>query len=175
MIQMERLAAIALLLGGCAGGVQNVEDNPLFAAAWTGPPPHVGVQVTGPGASADKQQRCAATVQKAGGVVDAAAPMQVLLTLDDKGNRLQVLSQRRGLVRDEARPAWTLDRLCKEALEEAAVALQAERPGGWSATTSTAPTLSPGPTSLPPHGPNDNPTGPAPLPAQSGGSAGPIQ
>src|SRR5690348_13325419 len=71
-------AAGLALATGCASSVPNVEDQPLFAAGWSGPPPHVAVQVTGTGGPTE-QQRCVDAVKGAGAVVDAAAPVQALV------------------------------------------------------------------------------------------------
>src|SRR5262245_33174365 len=84
-------------------------------AGWQGPPPRIALVVTGPEASEDKRERCARQLGRAGAVADPNAPVQSVLTLADGGNRLQVISRARGIVRDEARPGWATERLCDDA------------------------------------------------------------
>ena len=167
--------AVLLVAAGCAGGAQELADEPLFAAGWSGPPPHVMVQLAGPGASAQAQQRCVQAMGRAGAVVDAAAPVQARVTLDPRGNRLQVTSTRRGVVRDEPRPAWPVERLCDDALLAMASAIQQERPSA-AAPAAPPPPREPLPwTTTTARVPNDSPSGPAALPSQSGGGYnGPI-
>jgi hypothetical protein len=116
---MQRFTPM-LVFWACAGcvsaGARSTEERPLFAAGWSGPPPRVAVQLAGPDASADKQARCAQTLVQAGALVDGAAPTQAVVTLQPGANRLQVMTAQRGLVRDEPRPPWTIERLCTDAL-----------------------------------------------------------
>jgi hypothetical protein len=80
----------------------------------------VALTVQGAAAGPAEQQRCADAVRRAGAVVDANAPVQAIVTLEPSGARLQVVSPRRGLVRDEAKPAGSVERLCKDAAFAAA-------------------------------------------------------
>lgn len=172
---MWRFAAVFWFAAGCAGGASELATQPLFAAGWSGPPPHGAVQLDGPGASADARARCTQALGQAGAVVDAQAPVRARVTLDPRGNRLQVSSARRGLVRDEPRPAWSIERLCDDALLALASALRQEQPSAapapdapdgeppsWTTTTAAIP--------------NDSPGAPGALPSQSGGAYhGPIE
>jgi hypothetical protein len=169
-------AAGLALATGCASSVPNVEDQPLFAAGWSGPPPHVAVQVTGTGGPTE-QQRCVDAVKGAGAVVDAAAPVQALVTLEPGASRLQVTSTRRGLVRDEPRPLWTVERLCKDALLAMVRTIREESPGAGSARSSAAggPETGMSQQRLSAE-PGARPDGPPPLANTSGGTyRGPVQ
>jgi len=160
-----------MLAGGCASSVANVADQPLFAAGWSGPPPHVAVQVTGAGAGPTEQKRCVDAVTRAGAVVDAQAPVQALVTLEAGGSRLQVTSTRRGLVRDEPRPGWTVERLCNDALLALVGAIRAESPQAEAARAPVAP-MAPARLSTEP---STQPDGPPPMANTSGGIySGPI-
>jgi hypothetical protein len=143
-----------LVAGGCAtsGRAGSSEDQPLFAAGWRGPPPRVAVQLTGTDASPDKQARCAAELARAGAVVDeTGAAARAVLTLQPGGHRLQVTTQRRGLVRDEARPDGSVERLCNDALYALVVALRSEMPGVASGGAGAgAAGVTDGPSLLPP-------------------------
>lgn len=172
---MRRMAAVLLVAGGCASNVANVQDQPLFAAGWSGPPPHVSVQLAGAGAGADKQQRCLAAVGRAGAVVDARAGVQAVVTLEPAGNRLQIMSSRRGLVSDEPRPAWSVERLCDDALYALVSAIRGDDPSAERSVPTLPPMLR-RPLSAPASGSvTDQPEAPPPLPTASGGSyPGPI-
>jgi hypothetical protein len=119
---MKRGAAwlAGVIVGGCAGA-RVADERPL--AGWSGPPPRVTVQLAGSGADADGQRRCDEALARAGAVVDANASAQPVVTMDGRRNRLQVLTTRRGLVRNEERPAWPVERLCEDALAALAQAL----------------------------------------------------
>jgi hypothetical protein len=145
---MWRLGCAALLTiwaGGCAGSraVASSEDQPLFAAGWTGPAPHVNVTLSGPDASADKQARCRGELVRAGAIVDEGGAAWAQLNLAPGATRLQVTTRRRGVVRDEARADASVERLCNDALYALVVALRAEQP----ATTASVPA---GPSNVPP-------------------------
>jgi hypothetical protein len=125
---MRALSAFAVVLAACAGQVASVENQPLAAAGWSGPPPHVGLSLTGSGAAPADSERCIAAVTGAGAIVDGNAPVQALVTVEPAGNRLQITSLRRGLVRDEARPAWPVEHLCNDALFALVKVLRTETP-----------------------------------------------
>ncbi len=138
----------------------------IFVAACTGlgcaanaQGTRLALTVQGAAAGPAEQQRCADAVRRAGAVVDGNAAVQAIVTLEPSGARLQVLSPSRGLVRDEAKPAGTVERLCTEAAFAAA----------------TTPESSAAGLSGPPGG--DIPTPPRPVtPTTSGGGYnGPIQ
>jgi len=101
---MRRLALIGALAAGCAGSVAQVR---------------VAVELTGAGAGPGEQQRCLDTVRSAGAIVDAQAGMHALITVEPNGNRVQLLSNRRGLVHDALEPQAPVEQLCKEAVAEA--------------------------------------------------------
>ena len=92
--------AIAAGLGGCAA---------------TGRPTRLALTIQGAAAGAAEQQRCRDAASHAGAILDAEAPLKAYVTLEPAGGRLQVLSPSRGLVRDEARPAGTVEPLCRDA------------------------------------------------------------
>ncbi len=104
----------------------------------------VALELQGVGAGAAERQRCIDAAQRAGAIVDATAPVQAVITLEPGGDRLQVISATRGLVREESQPAGAVERLCHDAALAAAVAHQAPlaTPPAGSAT---APERSPSP------------------------------
>lgn len=171
---MRLFAAIWLGAAGCATAAA-LEDQPLFVAGWSGPPPHVAVQLAGAGAGPAEQQRCVARLARSGAVVDAAASVQARVTLDPAGNRLQVTSSRRGLVRDEPRPPWSVERLCNDALLAMVSALREESPRPSGPAVVDSPYESPSPTGNAPGANGPASTGPAASPSSSGGAYhGPI-
>lgn len=101
---MRRLALIGALAAGCAGSVAQVR---------------VAVELTGAGAGPTEQQRCLETVRSAGAILDAQAGMHALITVEPNGNRVQVMSNRRGLVHDALEPQAPVEQLCREAVAEA--------------------------------------------------------
>jgi len=121
---MRRFALLATLAAGCAGSVAHV---------------HVALELTGAGAGAAERQRCLAAVGQAGGIADAEAPLHALVTLEPNGNRVQLLSSRRGLVHDALEPQASVEALCKEAV--AAAASEARREPLPSPTEGTAPPM----------------------------------
>jgi uncharacterized protein (DUF849 family) len=139
---MRRFALAAALAVGCAASVAHV---------------HVAVELTGPGAAPPDLERCTAAVRQAGGVVDPQSGMHALVTLEPNANRVQVLSNRRGLVHDQLEPQASVEQLCRDALAAAATATRREPlpdTGGdqrahsieappTTATTSGAPTHGP--------------------------------
>jgi hypothetical protein len=137
----------------------------IFAALYAGAgcaanAQHARVALTlqGAAAGAAEQQRCLDAVRRAGAIVDANAPLKAIVTLDPSGARLQVLSPTRGLVRDEAKPAGTVEPLCQDAALAAAATPEAN-----PTTTYGGP-------------PGSEPLAPRPMPTTSGGSFnGPIQ
>jgi hypothetical protein len=169
---MRPVAAVWLCAAGCASA-SAIEDQPLFVAGWSGPPPHVAVQVEGPAAGPSLQRRCLDRLARSGAVVDASASVQARLTLDPSGNRLQVLSLRRGVVRDVPRPAWSVERLCNDALLAMVSAIREESPRRGGAPPPESPYEPASPTT---EGPAANgPATPAPAPTSSGGGYhGPI-
>ena len=108
---MRRFALAATLAVGCAGSVAHVR---------------LAVELTGPGAAAPEHERCTAAVRQAGGVVDPQCRMHALVTLEPNGNRVQVLSNRRGLVHDELEPQASVEQLCRDALAAATTATRRE-------------------------------------------------
>jgi hypothetical protein len=105
-----RFGAVLLLTAGCAT---------------SGAPARVALQLQGAAAGPAEQQRCVEAVTRAGAIVDAKAPLQALVTLEPTGSRLQIVSPSRGLVRDESRPAGTVEALCQDAAATAAATREA--------------------------------------------------
>jgi hypothetical protein len=79
----------------------------------------VALELTGAGVGPSEQQRCLEAVRQAGGVADAQAPLHALVTLEPNGNRVQLLSNRRGLVHDQLEPQASVEALCREAVAAA--------------------------------------------------------
>lgn len=102
-----RFVAVLVLAAGCAASARGVR---------------VAVSLTGQAAGPAEQQRCLVAAERAGAVVDANAPVQALITLDKDGSRLQVVTMRRGLVRDEKRGQASIESLCQDAVAAAAAA-----------------------------------------------------
>lgn len=128
---MRRFAWVAALALGCAGSVAHV---------------HVAVELTGAGAGPPELDRCVAAVRQAGGVVDQQAGMHALVTVEPNGNRVQVLSNRRGLVHDQLEPQASVEQLCRDALAAATTATRREplpETGGDERTHAAGPLASP--------------------------------
>jgi hypothetical protein len=53
-------------------------------------------------------------------MVDVNSPLRAELWLLDGGNRLRVISATRGVVVDQPRPGWGVERLCTDALQQLA-------------------------------------------------------
>ena len=136
-----RRFALAVLFAGCAGSVARV---------------HVAVELTGPAAAPPELERCFATIRQAGGVVDAQSGMHALITLEPNGNRVQVLSNRRGLVHDQLEPQASVEQLCRDALAAAATATRREplpEPSGDGRVQAMEPVAPPTSSGAPAHGP----------------------
>ena len=112
-----RFAALLLFAGGCAASQQQV---------------HVALQLQGAAAGPAERQRCLDAATRAGAIVDARAPVQAVVTLEPTGGRLQVVSMRRGLVRDESKPAGSVEALCVDAAVAASAARDSSPPADWS-------------------------------------------
>src|SRR4051812_2838408 len=102
-----RLAAVVLFAAGCAASQPQVR---------------VALQLQGASAGPAMRQRCVDAATRAGAVVDERAPVQAIVTLGPRGERLQVMSLTRGLVRDEAKPPGSVEALCQDAALAASVA-----------------------------------------------------
>jgi hypothetical protein len=110
---MRHLALIgALAVAGCAGS--------------TTAQVRVAVELTGAGAGPGEQQRCLASVRQAGAVVEPQSGLHALVTVEPNGNRVQLLSNRRGLVLDRLEPQAPVEQLCNEAVVAARRALERE-------------------------------------------------
>jgi hypothetical protein len=154
------------VLGGCATATRRSDAQVL--ASWSGPPPHVKLQLVGPAASDDNQRSCDQQVARAGAIVDGNAQVQAILLLQDGHNRMQVVSRNLGTVRDEE-VAGSADDLCGVALRAVVATIHDEsksrasvmpQPGSTPPGFSTrTPDMLPG---------NEGPTrsGPAPGPPQ---------
>ena len=105
------MALIGVLLSGCAGSVAHVR---------------VAVELTGAGAGPGVEQRCLDAVRSAGAVVDAQAGLHGLVTVEPNGNRVQLLSARRGLVHDQLEPQAPVEAMCKELVVAARHAAERE-------------------------------------------------
>ena len=125
-----RFAAVFVIAAGCAASQQQAR---------------VALQLQGAAAGPAEQKRCFDAVTRAGVIVDARAPVQAVVTLEPTGSRLQVLSLRRGLVRDESKPAGSVETLCQDAALSAAAMGNAPA-HDWSAA--------PGPAEQPPRNPS---------------------
>lgn len=140
---MRRLGIIAALVAaGCAGSVARV---------------HVAVELTGAGAGPAELDRCFAAVRQAGGVVDPQSGIKALVTVEPNGNRVQLLSLRRGLVDDRLEPQASVEQLCKDALAAATMATRREplpqTTGGEAHGSATGPIAAPTSSGAPATGP----------------------
>jgi hypothetical protein len=139
---MTRLLWLAPLLVACAA------EAPATRPGYAGQ--HLYVQVTGFAANEGKAQRCNDEVQRSGYVPDPMAPVHAVLILEGNTNRLQIVSQARGIVRNEDLPGWDMGRLCRTAIEGILPVLAQEPPPGSyaAAPPSSAPSvqLQPAPT-----------------------------
>ena len=110
---MGRFAWLATLAAaaGCAASVAHVR---------------LAVELTGAGANPAAKQRCLEAVRQAGGIADAQASMHALITVEPNGNRVQVLSDRRGLVHDQLDAQAPVEVLCSEAVAAATSATRRE-------------------------------------------------
>lgn len=122
-----RFWALLVLTAGCSATVRDVR---------------VALQLTGPAAGPAEQQRCLAAATRAGAVVDTNAPVQALVTLDQDGGRVQVVTLRRGLVRDDKRAPASVETLCQDAVAAAAAARE---PAALDAPTGAMPAAEPTP------------------------------
>ncbi len=116
------LLCMAALIG-CGEDNEEARRAPIN---WQGPAPHVLVQVGGPESSSDKSDDCVRTVLKLGGVFDPQAAIVMVLYLQDSQNHLRIISRTRGVVRDEPRPGWTMERLCTDGFYAAVAAASQE-------------------------------------------------
>jgi hypothetical protein len=114
---------------GCAHAPGPRAPEAVTQLQWSGPPPHVAVQLAGAGASGELQAQCDAAVTHSGAVSDGNATVQAIVTLDGGGSRVDLLSQRRGVVRSENRPALAIEHLCAQAAVAAASLLRDEQTG----------------------------------------------
>ena len=91
------------------------------------------ILMAGQAATPEKQARCNAVLQNAGWVLDPNSPVRAELWLMEGGNRLRVISARRGVVVDQPRPGgaaleggrlarhgWGVEHLCADALQNLA-------------------------------------------------------
>ena len=123
-----RLAAVLAFAAGCAA------SQPQLRLA---------LQLQGTAAGPAEQKRCLDAARRAGAIVDARAPVQAVVTLEPTGDRLQVMSLRRGLLRDESRPAGSVETLCHDAALAAATARDATPTADWSNTPTPQPPRAP--------------------------------
>jgi hypothetical protein len=109
----------------------------VFAAGCAASQPHarVALQLQGAAAGPAERQRCVDAATRAGAIIDAKAPVQAVVTLEPTGSRLQVMSMRRGLVRDESKPAGSVEALCQDAALVGATTADTSPSVDWSATT----------------------------------------
>ena len=127
---MRFIAVLALAAaGGCAISAANTR---------------LSLTIQGAAAGAPERQRCLDAVKETGAVVDAGAPVKAIVTLDPTATRLQVMSPTRGLVRDEAKPAGTVEPVCRDA---ALVAATTPEAGTLNASAPPGPDVAPPPSS----------------------------
>src|SRR5579863_6371242 len=109
---------LAVALAGCAHQSGTAES--LSQIQWSGPAPKVAVTLAGSGATIDLQTACDEAATRAGVILDGNAAVQAIVTLDAHGARVDILSQRRGVVRSDSRTALSIDRVCARAAVDAA-------------------------------------------------------
>jgi hypothetical protein len=145
---MRRTAPfLALALVACAHGAGGRRPATLMQIGWSGPPPHVGLQLAGSEAG-DHQAACEAAAAHAGIVVDGNASVQAILLLEPGDQRVQLLSQRRGALPSEKRGSVPLEQLCAEAAVAAAELSRDENSGSPMDSQSSF-AVSPDPEALP--------------------------
>jgi hypothetical protein len=115
---------VALLLVGCAETQRRSDARVL--ASWSGPPPHVKIELVGQSASDDNQRRCDQQISNAGAVVDSDATVRAILLLQSGHNVMQVVSRNLGTVRNETVPGSSIDEICITALRAVAAELHDE-------------------------------------------------
>jgi hypothetical protein len=91
------------------------------------------VTVAGPESDDDKREDCRKIVMRMGGTEPGLAQVTALLYLKDDGNALQITSRSRGIVQNQPKPGWSMERLCKDAAMNAQMAWQQEASMGQSA------------------------------------------
>src|SRR3954470_24742165 len=111
MAVMRKFVLVAIV-AGCAETAPPPAQAPI-----NGPAPHVFVQVTGFAANEGKAAPCIDVAQQSGFIVDPAAPVQAVLTLEGGRHRLQTGRPAAAIVRDEPLPGWDMGRLCRTALD----------------------------------------------------------
>lgn len=123
------LAGLALLAaaGACADVAERRADNPqLILNTWAGRPPAVSV-LLGPGADSGQRAACERALAEQG-IRNAPDPaMAVLIDVSLDSKILRVSSRERGVIKQEVRPAWTVDDLCRDALALALRMLREEQ------------------------------------------------
>ncbi len=122
----REILLLALVLGGCDEPARRADP-----AAGSRPGARYAIFLNGTKADDGKRQRCAEEVQAAGGVIDPTAPVRAVLTLEEYGNKLEIVSQARGIVQNVDLPKWDMRRLCREALAALAPAIAQEPPPGY--------------------------------------------
>ena len=100
---------------------QYASPPPPQYAAPQGGTPVLAIDVTGPAASAGKQERCFRVAQRRGFVINPAATLRVMLILGEGYNRLQITSPR-GELYNQQKPSWGMEQLCEDAMSQAAMA-----------------------------------------------------
>ena len=91
--------------------------------------------LNGTRADEGKRQRCDEEIQAAGGVSDPSSPVRAVLTLEEYGNKLEIVSAARGIVQNTDLPKWDMRRLCREAMAALGPAIAQEPPPGYSGAT----------------------------------------
>src|SRR5438045_1503557 len=93
------LPLLLLTFNGCDDSARRPDPVP-----GTRPGLHYAIFLNGSKANDDKRQRCADEILLSSGVVDPAAPVQAVLTLEEGSNKLQIISRARGILRNEDLP-----------------------------------------------------------------------
>jgi hypothetical protein len=124
------LALILLrLAASCAEGIQERQpDDPMALLGAFPQGAHVAVML-GQGADEGQRRNCHETVQRLGVANDPNAPVMAVIDINQDIKVLRVISQRRGVVRQEQRPAWGVGTLCRDGLAAALRVLAEEMQG----------------------------------------------
>jgi hypothetical protein len=118
--EMRRVVILCIGFLGCAS-TSSVTDTTVKA--------RLNIELNGSAVQAYKFDRCVRTLQRRGGYFDTDAPVSAVLTLNpdsEGGNRLRIVSRRRGIVVDQRPGQLSIGELCDLAVAKAVPVAQAE-------------------------------------------------
>lgn len=113
-----RCLPAGLFLVGCSSSSAVLRSDEPLPGAWL----QVAMMVTGPESSDDKFDRCVRTARDHGIWVHVQAPLKLIFSLKNDGNRISLGRYGSPPLRDEIRPQWSMQALCLSGLTMAAEA-----------------------------------------------------